>query len=145
MEDGETWKSHRKALSKMLHLDILNHHVEPMDISAMLFVEVLAKDSKFKSTHEVMDKCARFTYEVICKCLMGDLEHDCQSSPIQPIFDAINALGDMIEYSIQHMLAIQLLNFVPFGSYLFKNYDQTMKLGSNAIRVRDSYVQNQID
>ena len=48
MEEGETWQRHRKIISKMLHLDILENYIEAMDISALTFVKELSSSSNFK-------------------------------------------------------------------------------------------------
>ena len=46
--DGTKWQQQRKRLSKMLHLDILNDYIEPMDISAVRFCEELCRDDGLK-------------------------------------------------------------------------------------------------
>ena len=51
MEEGEVWQRHRKIISKMLHLDILDTYIEPMDISAQTFVEQLTQSSSPKVSH----------------------------------------------------------------------------------------------
>ena len=47
LADGTKWQQQRKRLSKMLHLDILNDYIEPMDISAIRFCEELCKSGEF--------------------------------------------------------------------------------------------------
>ena len=71
---------HRKSISKMLHLEVLEHYIEHMEVSAVTFTEMLTNTDKPLDTEEVFDKCARFTFEIICKCLMGDISNDTQSS-----------------------------------------------------------------
>ena len=48
MEEGESWQVHRKVISKMLHIDVLENYIEPMDISALTFVRQLSSSSTFK-------------------------------------------------------------------------------------------------
>jgi len=55
--DGTKWQQQRKRLSKMLHLDILNDYIEPMDISAVRFCEELCRDDGLKSTTDVFKMC----------------------------------------------------------------------------------------
>ena len=64
----------------MLHLEVLEHYIEHMEVSAVAFTEILTKTDKPLDTEEVFDKCARFTFEIICKCLMGDVNNDTQTS-----------------------------------------------------------------
>ena len=64
----------------MLHLEVLEHYIEHMEVSAVAFTEILTKTEKPLDTEEVFDKCARFTFEIICKCLMGDVNNDTQTS-----------------------------------------------------------------
>ena len=64
----------------MLHLEVLEHYIEHMEVSAVAFTEILTKTNKPLDTEEVFDKCARFTFEIICKCLMGDVNNDTQTS-----------------------------------------------------------------
>ena len=48
MEEGETWQIHRKIISKILHLDILEKYIEPMDMSAMTFVRQLSTTNSYQ-------------------------------------------------------------------------------------------------
>ena len=133
MIEGQVWRSQRKILSKILHLETLHHYVAPMDDSAALFVEVLSRDREFIGTDQVMQKCSKMTFEVICKCLMGDLEHDCQSKPNQPIFRAITDLGTMLEWRLANILLIRLMKLLPFGDYYLKNNYPVMSDGMKGI------------
>jgi len=49
--EGELWQTHRKAMTKMLHLDILETYIETMDISAIAFAEKLCKSDKYLVRH----------------------------------------------------------------------------------------------
>ena len=47
LDEGETWQVHRKELSKILHLEILEHYLEPMDIAAVTFTEKLCETDNY--------------------------------------------------------------------------------------------------
>ena len=100
-----------------------------MDDSAALFVDVLLKEREFVGTEHVMQKCSKVTFEIICKCLMGDLEHDCQSKPVQPIFEAIVDLGNMMVWRLSNVVKVRFLELLPFGDYYLKNYYPVMSAG----------------
>ena len=48
LDEGETWQVHRKELSKILHLEILEHYLEPMDIAAVTFTEKLCETNDYQ-------------------------------------------------------------------------------------------------
>ena len=48
MTDGEKWHKERKVISKILHLDVLEKYVEPMNVSAITLTDQLCKSDGFQ-------------------------------------------------------------------------------------------------
>jgi len=113
-------------MSKLLHLDVLNHYVEYMDISATIFTEQLCDTDQYQSTSDVYEKCSRMTFEVICKCLMGDISYDSQTCDSDPIYDAIHELSEMTMWRVKHMLLLKLVNLFPIGNWLLMRMSKSM-------------------
>jgi len=74
LDEEEIWQAHRKAMSKMLHLDVLNHYIEYMDISAAIFTEQLCNTghrfSRFKRLfrQKVCSKMSKKIFKTfVCK------------------------------------------------------------------------------
>ena len=84
------------------------------------------------------------TFEIICKCLMGDHNNDSQSSPL-PVLAAIDDLSDMILWRIKNILLVKLLKLVPFGDKILIHFAPAMIKGHQAINVRDEFIQKQIE
>jgi len=145
MDEGELWQLHRKSISKMLHLEVLEHYIEHMEVSAVAFTEILTKTDKPLDTEEVFDKCARFTFEIICKCLMGDVNNDTQTSmTFDRIFKAINQLSDMMVWRMKKLLVCKLAEIIPFGMKYLEMKEPVLSVGVKAVKVRDDYLNEQI-
>jgi len=74
MEEGETWQMHRKIISKMLHLDILEKYIEPMDISAMAFASQLSKTKSYQVLYyfcKLKDLVLISTFRFYCITING--------------------------------------------------------------------------
>lgn len=145
-DEGKTWQIHRKSLSKLFHYLVLEHYIEDMDISAVEFTEQLCKNKKFLDTSEVLDKCNRLTFEVLCKCIMGDNNNNCQSVEVQPILTAMEHLGDMAVWGLHNVLLVKIVNLLPFGfgDKLLVRFAPTLINGLKAVKVRDRYIGDQI-
>jgi len=145
LDEGETWQIHRKSLSKILNLDILDHYIEAMDTSALTFIEQLCKNDNFRNTSEVLETCARMTFEIMCKCLMGDHDNASQSSNLHPAYIAITDLGNMMAWQIKNIAKVKLANLLPFGNKIFNQSAPEIVKGKRAILVRDDFIQKQIE
>ena len=143
----------------MLHLEVLEHYIEHMEVSAVAFTEILTKTEKPLDTEEVFDKCARFTFEIICKCLMGDVNNDTQTSmtfdrifkdkdeiPMDKNFiiiefktlewayfsfrsQAINQLSDMMVWRMKKLLVCKLAEIIPFGMKYLEMKEPVLSVG----------------
>ena len=87
----------------------------------------------------------RVTLEVLCKCIMGDNNNNCQSVAVQPILTAMEHLGDMAVWGMHNVLLVRLVNLLPFGDKLLRRFAPTLVRGLNAVKVRDRYIWDQIE
>ena len=73
-----------------------------------------------KSTEDVLKKCTRMTFEIICKCLMGEFDNETQTSSASDFaFDAITVLADTTIWRLYNFLTIKILQFLPYGETIF--------------------------
>ena len=129
----------------MLHLDILETYIEPMDISATTFVDEMTRDQAAKDTSVVLAKCTRMTFEIICKCLMGEFDNETQTSTSSDVvFDAISVLAKTIIWRVKNFLIVKILQFIPFGDTIFGPLFPVLVAEKTAMKRRDEYIANRM-
>ena len=74
-----------------------------MDTAAITFIDeliILTENEKFANDNEVKDKVERFAFDIILKCLLGDVNNDIQIS-----FGLILFLFQLVSAIIPHFFA----------------------------------------
>lgn len=82
-----------------------------MDTAAITFIDeliTLTENEKFANDNEVKDKVERFAFDIILKCLLGDVNNDIQIS-----FGLILFLFRLVSAIIPHFFA---------GNTIFRNF-----------------------
>ena len=83
-----------------------------------------------QDTSQVLDKCTRLTFEIICKCMMGEFDNDAQSSTNHDaVYRATGVLSTMIIWRIQHFLQMRILQIIPFGEAIFGPFSKSLSKG----------------
>lgn len=100
----------------------------------MTFVEKLVESGTYLGTDEILDKCQRFTFETIYKCLMGDFENTAQTTEkYDTIYNAMNVLAFGLKWRSINIPLIKMIQAVPYGYTLFGLFFEQLRKGQSNI------------
>ena len=84
----------------------------------------------YKGTSEMLERCERMTFEIICKCLLGEFENETQAtSRWDTFYCAMEKLSDGMVWRYKNFWIIKILQMIPLGFTLLSEFFKTLAIG----------------
>jgi len=109
---------------------------------------ILTENEKFANDNEVKEKVERFAFDIILKCLLGDVNNDIQiSAKNDTIFKTMIDLNDILsEYLYNPVRNMFITRFLPFGLgyWVASFFIESFRREFIATKSRDEYIAKMI-
>ena len=142
MLEHEAWYQQRKIVSKMFNANQLESYITHMDQSALQFVDILSKCTKFDA--EIPFNASRsFIYEILFKCLFGENDCTCQTtSDYDDTITMFGTMGSIINWKVQNLPLLIFVQNVPILGPLVGRFVTKLKEEQVLCKKRDEYMGN---
>ena len=142
LTEGSTWKAHRKIVGKYLSNHSIEAYIEQIDQSAVTFIELLCASDKPRDTEAVRSLCNNALYEVIFKCLMGDVNCNSQIDNTNGDFvRAFETISKTVLYRVDNRFKTMLFGRIPILNTLASLIVPELKKEREAMKIRDGYME----
>lgn len=142
LTEGNTWKTHRKIVGKYLSNHSIEAYIEQIDQSAVTFMELLCSSDKPRDTEDVRSLCNNALYEVIFKCLMGDVNCNSQIDNTNADFvRAFETISKTVLYRVDNRFKTMLCGRFPVLNTLASLTVPELKEEREAMKIRDRYME----